>query len=143
MNTEEINTCRYCGENVFRETETFVLLTGGGLVNRVVKSNPVTAFLNLAWRAPYSRGEGGMLKMVQIVDYNSDDRDFEFRFCSSVCLRAYLNSEVDALDSQINDWYRERILVVLEESGRAGAIDEWRRYFGGSISEAEKAIDKL
>ena len=78
-----------------------------------------------------------MLKMVDIVDY-SDDHQFELRFCSSTCL-----SQVDALDGQISEWYRDRLLWVLEESGRSVAIDEWRRYFGGSISEAEEAIDKL
>ena len=83
-----------------------------------------------------------MLKSVDIVDY-SDDHQFELRFCSSACLRTYLNSQVDALDGQISEWYRDRLLVVLEESGRSVAIDEWRRYFGGSISEAEAEIDKL
>lgn len=142
MNIEELNTCRHCGENVFKETETFVILAGGALVRRVVKSNPVKAFLSLKWRAPFSRGEGGMLKSVDIVDY-SDDRQFDLRFCSSACLRNFLNSQVDALDGQIDEWYRDRLLVVLEQSGRSVAVDEWRRYFGGSISEAEEAIDKL
>lgn len=141
MNIEELNTCRSCGENIFKETETFVRLTGGGLVERIVKNNPVSAFLSISWRSPYSKGEGGVLETVRLVDF-SEDRQFDLRFCSSACLRSYLNSEVDALDSKIHDWYIERILEVLEESGRSFAIDEWCRYFGCSISEAEEAISK-
>lgn len=135
--------CTSCKQPVFLKDETFVLLSGGGLVEQAIEKKPksLTAFVDISWRSPYSKGEGGTLKYVHLVECSEDQ--FEFMFCSSACLKTYLNSRVDALDSEINSWYRERISWVLEESGRSAAIDEWCRYFGCSTSEAEEALNEL
>lgn len=95
----------------------------------------------MSWRSPYSRGEGGQLKWVSLIE-ESDDQ-FELSFCSTNCLRTYLNSKVKALENEIQDWYTDRIRYVSEENGRSAAVQEWCRYFGCSMEEAEKALNEL
>jgi hypothetical protein len=38
---------------------------------------------------------------VYVVDYDASGGEFEFHFCSTACLRAFLSAQVDALEAEL------------------------------------------
>ncbi len=133
--------CAFCKQPLFLNDDTLVLFCGGARIDAPLKQKSnASAFMDISWRSPYRNGEGGALKNVAICESPKDQ--FQVKYCSSLCLRAYFNAHIDSLENEINSWYHERIRGLLKESGRAAAVDEWRRYFGCSTKEAEEEVDR-
>lgn len=60
-------------------------------------------FLHLTWHGAHGQGVGGDRDMYKVVEIANDCRggQFDLYFCSTACLRAFLNSCVDALELEV------------------------------------------
>jgi hypothetical protein len=136
--------CTFCKRGLYSNDETWTAFTGGGCIDGAKERTPKTlrAFTDISWRSPFSQGEGGKLESLSLIEGFSDDQ-FEIYFCSPACLRSFFMSKVDQLEQQIGGWYEEQMRYILDTSARPVAIQEWRRYFGCSLEEAEAAIARI
>ncbi|MGE0492316.1 MAG: hypothetical protein AB7S38_24095 [Vulcanimicrobiota bacterium] len=143
--------CACCHQEVYRSDETYAGLSGGAcieldldedleLYRRLVQR--ASGFLEIWWRSPYSKGEGGSLEKAKIVE-DGHHGQFDLAFCSTICLRSYLNSRVDALEGVVQSWYLSRVRFTLEQGDDSKAISEWQSYFGCSRQEAEEVVANL
>jgi hypothetical protein len=104
-----------CGSKVF-EPHQFVVLSGGALkiTNRRTKSGTgpskdMWGFLDLTFHGAHDGGQAhdpvlaDAHALVRLAD-EVDGGQFEFYFCSTKCLRAFLNEQVDALEANVEKW---------------------------------------
>jgi hypothetical protein len=101
--------CPWCGENKVLEPHSFATLSGGAmLMDRKDRSggpdDNMDGFLYLLWHGAHDAGEGTDREIGVIVDIARDVRggQFDIYFCSTKCLRSYLNFCVDELENKIN-----------------------------------------
>lgn len=80
-------------------------------------------FLHLTWHGAHDQGVGGDRVMYKVVDIANDCRggQFDLYFCSTACLRAFLNSCVDALELEVQKEKRKtpRQLAADERAANA------------------------
>jgi len=84
------------------------VLTGGALfMDRKRRNgamhNQMDGFLDILWHGAHDNGEGDDRDIATSVYLANDCRggQFEIYFCSTACLRAFLNAWVDALESKV------------------------------------------
>lgn len=98
--------CPVCKERKVFEPHSFAVLNGGALKGTLKSAGPASdlyGFLGLIWHGAHDGGEGlydGQYEMVPLAD-NAKDGQFEMYFCSTGCLRKFLNGAVDELESQM------------------------------------------
>jgi len=102
--------CPWCKKNKVWEPHSFVCISGGALLHdkkmeSAGPSDEMKGFLDFTWHGAHTN-EGGTGKDPDSWAYLSLVRDatggqFSFYFCSTQCLRAFLNSCVDELDEAI------------------------------------------
>ena len=146
--------CDFCDQGIFFNDETFTSLTGGACLpveldesEREAKmrkkiEQQADGFLGISWRAPYSRGEGGKLESVRLVEQGHQGQ-FELEFCSTSCLRSYLNLQVDSLEELVKTWCFENVRYTLSQGDRSTAVEELARHFQCSQAQAEEAASAL
>ncbi|MFZ4775954.1 MAG: hypothetical protein ACOYM3_11350 [Terrimicrobiaceae bacterium] len=66
-------------------------------------SDDLDGFLSLTWHGAHDKGEGKDREIYASVDLAENTRggQFEVYFCSTDCLRSYLNFCVDELEKKI------------------------------------------
>ena len=86
-----------------------VLAGGALLMDRKTDSGGLSddmdGFLDISWHGAHDNGLGSDRDMMISVYAAEDCRggQFEIYFCSTACLRSYLNTWVDKLEEKIKD----------------------------------------
>ena len=100
--------CPVCGENKVFEPHSFAILTAGALLmNRAEdyggRSDDLDGFLTLGWHGAHEGGVGADRDIGCNLDIMQDTfgGQGELYFCSTECLRNFLNQSVDALENMI------------------------------------------
>ncbi len=100
--------CPWCQKNKVLEPHSFAMLGGGALLmNRKDKSggpdDDLDGFLYIAFHGAHEGGLGKDKGIGAMVELASGVRggQFDLYFCSTKCLRGYLNFCVDELEEQI------------------------------------------
>ena len=101
--------CPWCKKNKVFEPHSMAMLCGGSLL--VKKGNSVSApkgavegaWLDISWHGAHDGGLGKDRDQNHrvCIAKNVQGGQFEIYFCSTKCLRAYLNSWVDQLERKI------------------------------------------
>ncbi len=104
--------CPQCKRRGVGEPNSFAVLEGGALLMDRNRRNGgpdarLDGFLNITWHGAHDTGIGVDRDIHEHIDLATDCRDgqFEVYFCSTACLRKFLNSWVDALEARVG---RER-----------------------------------
>lgn len=100
--------CPWCKKNMAFEPNSFAVLAGGAfLMDRKKDSggpdDRMDAYLSLTWHGAHDEGKGkdrGIYETIEIAR-NVRGGQFDLYFCSTKCLRAYLNYCVDELEKKI------------------------------------------
>lgn len=98
--------CPQCGKGAVMEPHSMAILSGGAMrvTDAATKSAEIAAdcigFLDLTWHSGHGETEGGADARVSLAD-ETPNGQFEFYFCSTGCLRAFLNASVNALEAKI------------------------------------------
>lgn len=100
--------CPWCQKNKVLEPHSFAILAGGALVvdREEGSGGPdenMDGFLHLSWHGAHNGGEGRDREICATVEIARDVRggQFDLYFCSTGCLRAYLNFVIDELEKKI------------------------------------------
>lgn len=91
--------CRCCGEK-YTKDGVFICLNGGALKSNSEEaemSSDLVGFLSLTLHDHNYNGKGGYLPIAD----NTKNGQFEFYFCSTQCLRKFLNHLVDRFEDGI------------------------------------------
>lgn len=99
--------CPWCRKRKVYEPHSMAILNAGAM-RRVGKdqyemATDAAAFLTLSWHGAHSGGQGaraGLYASVDVADAVANGQ-FDLYFCSTMCLRGFLNYIVDALESKI------------------------------------------
>jgi hypothetical protein len=91
------------------EPHSMAILMGGALEklgeDHFVTSSgdKIVGFLSLIWHGAHDDGEGDFREKDYILDLvdESTDGQFQLAFCSTTCLRKFLNKAVDELESKL------------------------------------------
>lgn len=107
--------CPWCRKHKVMEPHSMAILAGGAM--RVVDPKKQSAematdcigFLDLLWHGAHGPGTGEHREVYARVPLAEDTPagQFEFYFCSTRCLRAFLNAWVDQLDDKIQQAERK------------------------------------
>ena len=100
--------CRVCGASGLHEPNSFAMLEAGAMEQHGNVAGPAfdhIAWLSLGWHGAHSdmSGDGklpdtgGRVKIVE----DAPSGQFTIYFCSTECLRSFLNQCVDELESRI------------------------------------------
>ena len=101
--------CPVCGKKGIFEPNSFVCLSGGALLGETTPhcDGEVSGFLDVVWHGCHTRdgGVGPDPDIIANVPIATGDHtmQFDLYFCSTRCLRAFLNTWVDALEKKIKD----------------------------------------
>lgn len=100
--------CPWCKKNKVLEPHSMAILIGGALLmdrsnDSGRMSDDLDGFLTLTWHGAHEKGEGKDREIYASVDLAENTRggQFEVYFCSTDCLRSYLNFCVDELEKKI------------------------------------------
>ena len=100
--------CPWCRKNKVLEPHSFAVIDGGALlINREDDSggpdDNMDGFLSITWHGAHDGGVGKDRDIGATVQIAKDVRggQFDLYFCSTKCLRSYLNFCVDELDKKI------------------------------------------
>jgi hypothetical protein len=101
--------CPWCKKSKIFEPHSFAVLGGGALLQArdgsAGPSEKMEGFFHLSWHGAHSNdgGEGKDPDIVGTVDIvrNVQGGQFEIYFCSTECLRNFLNYCVDSLEIQL------------------------------------------
>jgi hypothetical protein len=99
--------CPWCKTGKVNEPHSMAILNGGAMLMNDDRTcggmdGRLDGFLSLIWHGAHSGGEGDFPEasgMVSIAD-DCGGGQFEMYFCSTDCLRAYLNHCVDRLEQE-------------------------------------------
>ena len=103
-----IACCPQCKRRKVFEPNSMACLNGGAfLMDRRSKSGKaddrLDAFVTIDWHGAHDHGTGEDREIYETVSLAENCRggQFSLYFCSTKCLRAFLNSWVDALEKKI------------------------------------------
>ncbi len=101
-------TCPQCNEQRVFEPHSMAILCGGAiLMDRAARSggpsDDLDGFLDLSWHGAHDGGAGIDPDIYVNVSLASEVRggQFELYFCSTMCLRQFLNTAVDELERRV------------------------------------------
>lgn len=102
--------CPWCRKNKVLEPHSFAVLSGGALLmDRKNESggpdDSMDGFLHMFWHGAHDGGIGKDKGIGASLDIARDVRggQFELYFCSTKCLRSYLNYCVDELERKLTE----------------------------------------
>jgi hypothetical protein len=97
-------TCPACGEVMNAEPGTFAYMSGGALrrtgKDTAVMAADLSGFLSLGLHGAHGPGENSPSGALRIAD-DTTNGQFEYYFCSTSCLRGFLNLCVDELERAV------------------------------------------
>jgi hypothetical protein len=100
--------CPWCKKNKVFEPHSFAVLSGGAMLMDKTRENGgpddrLDAFLSLSWHGAHDNGKGNYRDINEMTEIARDVRggQFDIYFCSTKCLRAYLNYCIDKLEKKI------------------------------------------
>ena len=100
--------CPWCRRGKVLEPHSFAILGGGALLvdrrnDYGGPSDSMEGFLYVSWHGAHDRGLGKDREIGATVELANDVRggQFDLYFCSTKCLRSYLNYCVDALERKL------------------------------------------
>jgi len=100
--------CPVCGKNKILEPHSMAILCAGALLmnrkeNTGVPSNRMDGFLDLAWHGAHDGGKGKVREIYCVVEVIKDviGGQADLCFCSTKCLRRFLNTCVDQLEASM------------------------------------------
>ena len=97
--------CPVCGKSVASVPNGFAFLAGGALLQSSKHSATIDprmeGFLFVGFHGAHGESSSYPSAQVSIAD-ETPDGQFEIEFCSSVCLRQFLNSCVDQLEGKLS-----------------------------------------
>lgn len=109
--------CPICKKNKVWEPHSFVVLWGGAIEKKgrdhyesTIENANIVGVLNLDWHGAHDDGEGEFREIgitVDIVD-KATGGNFDLYFCSTSCLREFLNKAVDALEQGMQECMKEQ-----------------------------------
>ncbi len=101
--------CPWCKKHKVLEPHSMAILSGGALTKKgrdhySGPSNNLNAYLSLTWHGAHDKGEGNDREIGYVLNIAEDVKGglFDLMFCSTKCLRSFLNACVDELEKQIN-----------------------------------------
>ena len=109
--------CPWCRKNKVFEPHSFAILSGSAL-KRVGKdrfeiADDVSGFLEVGWHGAHSEegseGPDADIGLSIAIAVNAPQGQFELYFCSTDCMRAFLNFCVDELEREVDSEGRERL----------------------------------
>ena len=102
--------CFVCRENLVGEPNSFALINGGGLLRKESGnwiSEKISGFLTFTWHGAHSdmNGVGVDSDISASYDLVNDTNhgQFDMMFCSTPCMRSFLNTCVDELEALIEE----------------------------------------
>ena len=100
--------CPWCKKNKVLEPHSFAILAGGALLmdwkeNSGGPDDAMDAFLRMSWHGAHNSGPGKDKGIGTRIEIARDVKggQFELYFCSTKCLRSYLNYCVDELEKKV------------------------------------------
>jgi hypothetical protein len=106
--------CPICRKGKVLEPHSFAALSGGAILmnrrnNTGSSSDKLDAYLDLTWHGAHDNGNGKNREIYTVKYIALDVRggNFCLYFCSSKCLRSFLNSCVDEFEHSIKKAMRE------------------------------------
>lgn len=100
--------CPWCKKHKVLDPHSFAILSAGAMLMDRKRENgwpdeKMDGFLSLAWHGAHDSGEGKYRDINHHIEIARDVRggQFDIYFCSTKCLRAYLNFCVDELEKKI------------------------------------------
>ena len=104
--------CPICRKKKVWEPHSFAVLWGGAMEKKgrdhystEIEAKNIVGVLELSWHGAHDDGEGEFREIdsgVEIVD-NAPNGNFNLYFCSTSCLREFLNKAVDELERRRNN----------------------------------------
>jgi len=110
MQFPSLNRCAWCKKKSIYKPDSSAVLSGGAmLINRRTgdggPDDRLDGFLSLSWYGAdtYNGGQGVDPDIYKRIDIARDitGGQYDINFCSTKCLRAFLNHAVDALEDKI------------------------------------------
>ena len=101
---ETEGACPVCGKLFAFEPNSFAFLTGGALLSEsnlssVMEPN-LEGFLSVGFHGAHSEKLSLPSAQLLVAD-DTPDGQFEIQFCSTTCLRQFLNRCVDQLENKV------------------------------------------
>ena len=99
--------CPWCRKQKVFEPHSMAILNAGAMrqvgKERYEMATDTAAFLTLTWHGAHSGGQGQLPEIYASVEVAAQvaSGQFDLYFCSTGCLRGFLNYCVDALEQQI------------------------------------------
>lgn len=101
----------WCKKNKVMEPHSMAILAGGAMrvIDRKKKSATIAddciGFLDVVWHGAHGGGNGSDREICARVPLADDTPagQFEFYFCSTRCLREFLNACVDELETKVKN----------------------------------------
>lgn len=99
--------CPWCRKRKVYEPHSMAILNAGAMrpvgEQRYEMASDTAAFLTLSWHGAHSGGKGLRPGVYASVDVAEDvvAGQFDLYFCSTTCLRGFLNYCVDALEEKM------------------------------------------
>ncbi len=120
--------CPQCKKRKVFEPHSMVILGGGALLldrkrENSRESNALSGFLELIWHGAHDHGIGDdrdLFTTLTLVD-DAIGGQFSLAFCSTACLRAFLNSLVNELEKRI-ERDRKQLERVEKDQQRTGKL---------------------
>jgi hypothetical protein len=120
--------CPQCKKHKVREPHSFVSLAGGALLldrkrENSKDSDSLSGFLDLIWHGAHDHGVGDDRDLFRVLRIAEDavGGQFSLYFCSTACLRAFVNSLVDALEKRIQRDKKQQVRDDAEQQ-RTGKL---------------------
>jgi hypothetical protein len=108
--------CPICRKNKVWEPHSFAMLWGGAMEKKGrdgygsdIEDKKIVGFLSLEWHGAHDDGRGEFRECdcgIDIVD-KAAGGNFGLYFCSTSCLREFLNKAVDKLEQEIQECMKE------------------------------------
>jgi hypothetical protein len=99
--------CPWCRKQKVYEPHSMAILNAGAMrqvgEEHYTMATDTAAFLSLTWHGAHSGGQGQLPEIYASVEVAAQvaSGQFDLYFCSTSCLRGFLNYCVDALEQQI------------------------------------------
>lgn len=101
--------CAWCKGTGVSEPNAMAVLSGGALLlnsrgeSVLKKSNRLDGYLSLTWHGAHDGDAGSDFGIYEAIPValNVQGGQFDLYFCSTICLRSFLNHAVDSLESKV------------------------------------------
>jgi hypothetical protein len=119
--------CPWCRKRKVYEPHSMAILNAGAMRqvgrDRYEMATDTRAFMTLMWHGAHSGGKGDISEVYASVDVADEvaNGQFDLYFCSTACLRRFLNYCVDALEERMEAARLKRKRTSRSARGRTRA----------------------